>query len=233
MNRQKIKADCENPDWQGRWWRHSLIFEMDNGGKTRPKSGADFWFDHFWKPRELTVWIYELMRRLPNTKMDIDDKNKKALQALPPYPRLSEEQKAALVFIVNRALDSELINEEVSTLYNSTDRSHMPEWQHGQPHKLPDWRQVEALDRVEADQTAEKKDSRWEKRRRARERAMTFLPLILSVWKLMTKDSLQNIIIPPLQNNQGHSLHGAIFSDTELNEALKKAKQQATPAFKI
>lgn len=214
-------------DWYQHWWRQSRIADVDVKGKTKPKTDATFWFDHFWEPRELAIWIYELVRRLPNTKIEKDklsNENKEILRSMPPYLKLSVQQKAALASIITRVLDSKLINEEASVLYNSTARSHLPEWQQGQPHKLTDWRQVEVLDKKEAEQMDYGINARWEIRRQARERAMIFVPLVLSAWKLMQDELLEKINVPPLQDAKEHALSGAVISDAELEAALKRAR---------
>ena len=149
MKKQKIHPLYEDPNWYVHWWRQSHIFKVDDtDGKSSPITGAEFWFAQFWEPRELAVWLYELVRRLANTKISegkISAEEKKLLQEMPPYLHLSAQQKADLAFIIARELNTEAINAETSTLYNSTDRSHLPGWQQGQPQKLSDWRQVEAL----------------------------------------------------------------------------------------
>lgn len=226
MRQHKIKDNCENSDWYAHWWRQSRIADVDVKGKTKPKTDAEFWFDHYWKPRELAIWIYELVRRLPNTKIQSDtisDGDEAILRTMPPYLKLSLQQKTLLVSIITRVLDSKLINEEASALYNSAARSHLPEWQQGQPHKLTDWRQVEVLDKKEAEQNEGEKKARWEIRRQARERAMIFLPMVLSVWRLMHDELLEKIGVPPLRDAQAHPLSGAVISVSDLEAALKRA----------
>lgn len=207
--------------------------KINGKGKTEAKAEAQFWFDTFWQPRELAIWIYELVRRLPNTKLnksEISDSNRETLLALPPYTKLSGQQKAVLVFIIARVLDSKSINDETSSLYNSTTRSHLPKWQQGQPDKLGDWRQVESMDKPVGTQSVgsnnyDEQTRRWERRRQARERAKIFLPLVLAVWKLMlTTSELKKIIIPSLRNAKEYDLSGVVFSDAELEAALKRAK---------
>ena len=69
MSRRKVKLPTGSSDWYAHWWRQSRIADVDGKGKTKPKADAKFWFEHFWEPRELAIWIYELVRRLPNTKI--------------------------------------------------------------------------------------------------------------------------------------------------------------------
>ena len=227
MSRRKVKLPTGSSDWYAHWWRQSRIADVDGKGKTKPKADAKFWFEHFWEPRELAIWIYELVRRLPNTKIatgKLSGGDKAILRVMPPYLKLPVQQKAALVFIIARVLDSKLIRDEESALYESSTRSHLPAWQQGQPQKLTDWRQVEVLDKDEAGQTNDEKNDRWQIRSQAREHAMRFLPLILSVWKLASMSSLQNILIPPLKDTEEHQLSGAVISDADLEAALSRAK---------
>jgi hypothetical protein len=262
MKTRKIGLQPAEPGWYAHWWRDSPVAEVNAKGKTKAKPDAEFWFEHFWKPREFAIWIYELARRLPNTKIkppELSASDRDILCILPPYPKLSAEQRAALVFIITRVLDPKLINEENSALYNTTARAHLPKWRRGQPHLLKDWRQVEEMDKPEVtptigeehddarakqketrltkrreererakkdDERAKQKETRLTKRREARERAKKFLPLVLSVWKLMAKIPGQNkLIIPLLRSPDEHDLAGVIISDAELVTALKRAKK--------
>lgn len=238
MKTRKIGLQPAEPGWYAHWWRDSPVAEVNAKGKTKAKPDAEFWFEHFWKPREFAIWIYELARRLPNTKIkppELSASDRDILCILPPYPKLSAEQRAALVFIITRVLDPKLINEENSALYNTTARAHLPKWRRGQPHLLKDWRQVEEMDKPEVtptigeehdDARAKQKETRLTKRREARERAKKFLPLVLSVWKLMAKIPGQNkLIIPLLRSPDEHDLAGVIISDAELVTALKRAKK--------
>ena len=82
------------------------------------------------------------------------------------------------------------------------------------------------MDKPVGEQTVQAKESRLEKRRRARDRARIFLPLILSAWELMPKLSKQKAMLIPLSNNEKENeLSGAVFKAGELKAALKMAKQ--------
>ena len=71
METRKYKLQHVEPDWYAHWWRNSPIVDVDSKGKTKAKAHAGLWCDHFWKPRELVIWIYESVRRLPNIRIDI------------------------------------------------------------------------------------------------------------------------------------------------------------------
>jgi len=216
MKPPKKTLPHEEPEWYAHWWRRSPVVQVNAKGKTAAKPDADFWFEHFWKPRELAVWIYELVRRLPKTRMGLQKKQIKSLQAMPPYPKLSPEQRAVLVFAITRELDPKLIGETTSMQFDSTSREMLQEWQRGQHDKLADWRQIESLDKLSGSRNEGGKELRWDKRRRARARAETNLPLVLTVWTLMSTVSRRNLMVPRLQNSKPHSLTGAVFSEAEL-----------------
>jgi hypothetical protein len=244
MKSPKIKHKPADPGWYEHWWRKSPVAEVNDKGKTKAKPDAEFWFDNYWKPRELAIWIYELVRRLPqietNRSRKPESKIAKAdiniLLALPPYPRLSPEQKAGLVSIITRKLDAKLINEECSALDNTSSRKQLPDWRRGQPHKLANWRQVEALDKKDRALSAEVQDKeralilkqqRWDKRREAREHARRYLPLVLPFWKFMLNASGENaLIIPLLRSPKQHALSEAIITDAEFLRALQKVKKR-------
>ena len=146
----------------------------------------------------------------------LPEKQIKILQAMPPYPKLSPEQRAVLVFAITRELDPKLIGETTSIQFDSTSREMLQEWQRGQHDKLADWRQIESLDKLAGTRNEDGKKLRWDKRRRARGRAETFLPLMLPVWTLLSTVSRRKMFGPRLQNSNPHSLTGAVFSEAEL-----------------
>jgi len=235
MSRRKINSKPQDPCWYEHWWRNSRIIDVGIKGGSKPKPDAEFWFEHYWQPREQAIWIYELVRRLPNTKIveeKIPNAEKQLLLAMPPYLKLSAQQKATLVHYVTRSQDSKLIKEESKVLYGSTDRSHLPTWQQKETAKLRDWRHVEAMDEMEPTPPAghqgegqKEPQARLERRRVARGYAQRFLPLVLSVWKLMPRGLSKKMRCPPPQVAKPHDLSGAVFSDAEFAAIIKRARR--------
>ncbi|EEF60609.1 hypothetical protein Cflav_PD6199 [Pedosphaera parvula Ellin514] len=72
-------------DKRPHWWKTSPFFGP----------GADFWYDKFWKPRVLSAWAYELVRRLedfPRLEIpELSPEDREMLRGMPPYPRLSHQ----------------------------------------------------------------------------------------------------------------------------------------------
>ena len=115
--------------------------EKDRYGNYGAKPGAEFWYDNFWKPRMLSAWSYELVRRLPRLKLKqpkLSAEDSVVLQSLRPYPQLTSTQKK----ILSAALASQFKPDVPALMLGNS-----AEWQQGQIFKLGDWRQIEALDR--------------------------------------------------------------------------------------
>lgn len=51
------------------WLNHAPFMVKDEYGHYAAKPGAEFWHDNFWKPRMLSAWAYELVRRLLRLKL--------------------------------------------------------------------------------------------------------------------------------------------------------------------
>lgn len=145
---------------------------LNSHGFYTARTGAEFWYDNFWKPRRLSAWIYELVRRLPKLKMrnpKLTTQDLVQLRSMPSYPQLTTAQKKILAAIVasqfNAHLPEDMLGNDAS-------------WQEGQIFKLCDWRQIEALDRP-----AEQDDR--SARKRAREYIRRYWRLILVAWMNM------------------------------------------------
>ena len=136
------------------------------------RPGAEFWYEHFWKPRLLSAWFYELVRRLPKIQaaaLQLRAADLTSLHSMPPYPQLSLLQRKWLSFIVS----SQLQEQRPDDLLGST-----ASWLTGQSFRLGDWEQIEHLDLPAVKQKAQL--VRWSKNYAAR-----YSQLILGAWNTM------------------------------------------------
>lgn len=109
-NLDSIAESHDSNRWWRHWWKESPIFELPVGKPEQSRFGAEFWYQHFWQPKRLSVWAYELVRRLARLKKIRDPKLSKAerfgLERMPPYTDLNFEQKQILAHVFYAGLDS-------------------------------------------------------------------------------------------------------------------------------
>lgn len=134
------------PDPWDHWWRRSPIFMFDRAYGWVARPGAEFWYENFWKPRALSAWMYELVRRWHKLTQRYSGlaarykdaiPNAKGARFWPPYVQLNGTQKSALAFVVASQFGkaSEVIGDPRDS------------WRkEGRFSRLGDWRQIEALD---------------------------------------------------------------------------------------
>jgi hypothetical protein len=160
--------------------------------------------------------MYELVRRLPNTRIPIPVEASRVLKRLPPYPKLTPEHKQILFIIVSRELNPRLVLQEQSVIGASL----MPAWKEGQASKLGNWSQVAALEKPVDAYTQED-------RRHGRKHARKFLPLILCACKIMSMSSNRRVkFLQHLPDAEIHELSEASFSTIELQRAIEEALAQ-------
>jgi hypothetical protein len=133
--------------WWDHWWKDSPLFKRPQKGHTvELKTGAEFWYEHYWKPRELGVWAYELVRRRIKLRLrssELTGAEDKQLSSLPPYNQLDHNKKVIFLATFFGQMDgSDRAIQRSLEFKNALEEP----WLDGQPNKLGDWRQVEDID---------------------------------------------------------------------------------------
>ena len=211
------KQRVAGSQWQDRWWLRSPLAEIA-AGRSRSKHGAEFWYQHYWKPRELSAWLYELVRRLPNTRRPIPEPVRRQLLRMPPYPNLSFHQRNMLFIIVSRELNPSSLSQTKVVL----GESRLPAWKQGQAAKLGNWSHVEAMGKPVNSST-------MDDRRYGRENAIRFLPLIISAWRLMSLGPAQQAkFLQAVPDPERQEFSGARISLPEFRAALAEAVKKVT-----
>jgi hypothetical protein len=171
------------------------------------RPGAEFWYSHYWKPRMLAVWIYELVRRMAKLQLEtpkLSGADRALLRSWPPYPTLTLRQKQLLC----ASLVSQLDHHPSGQLLGPGEFAIK-----GQLTKLGDWRQIEALD-LPPD------DSEPEARNRARKYIRRYWTLVRSGWQSMEAGE----ILAPRRRPR-HELSGRTLSRKRLQNVLKAASR--------
>jgi len=130
---------------------------------------------------------------------------------MPPYPRLTLQQKTFLFHVISRELDQTLIKRNRIVI----GAEHLSRWKQGQACKLGNWGHVEAMDQRVTEATRED-------RRNGRHHALKFLPLVLSTWRLMHIEGISHFEPEP----KAHELSGMVFSYSEFRQIVEKAAKE-------
>ena len=206
------RASSRTADEWDPWWQRSPLFRRDEYGQYTSRPGAEFWYEHFWKPRALSAWAYELCRRLrklpKQQKLQLTKTDRAILKCMPTYPRLASTQKQLLQAIFSTQFD------KIWPVFHPQSDS-QESWKQGQPAKLGDWRQIEELDLAFDQQDTERRHSTKEYMRR-------FWPLLRAACQFLFANepggSLLHSVSPP-----NHELSGWQFTPKQFEQALESA----------
>jgi hypothetical protein len=206
--------------WE-QWWKFSPIFMLDDYGHYVSRSRAEFWFENFWKPRALSAWAYELVRRLaklPRQKLlRLTPADKSLLESMPPYPHLAPHQKQLLYAVFT----NEFLRFRGGVWYDANQFSSRDQpaqsWRQGQVERLGEWKQIELLDLKHDDQDLDQ-------RKLARKYIRRFWPLIRAIWLLGRGDEVPVPLPFPLKE---HKFTGCTFSLAQLGKAVKSCQKKA------
>jgi hypothetical protein len=209
--------------WQ-QWWKSSPIFMRDQYGRYVSQPGAEFWFENFWKPRALSAWAYELVRRLaklpPQRLLPLSPAEKNMLESMPPYPHLAPNQKQLLYAVfTNEFLRFRGGIWYYTNQFSSSDQPTLS-WRQGQVERLGEWKQIELLDLKTDDQDLDQ-------RRLAKKYIRRFWPLIRAIWRLGRDNDGKKFLVPlPLPLKQ-HKFTGCFFSLAQNRRAVKACQKKA------
>jgi hypothetical protein len=191
------------------WWRHCSFLKFVDQAPGKPVASTDggFWFETFWKPREASIWAYELCRRLSRLKgkTTIDPKIRELLGALPPYPDLTHLQRLSLT----------LVFEAQARLDGLEEAQKGEAWKSGDIYRLLDWRLVEELDLPPSKGDPNKFDERKKRRENSIAYAKRYVDLVLAA--VGSPTLLGRLQIPD------HDLTGFSFSTAHLERVLSKS----------
>ncbi len=216
----------EWPDgWWDHWWNHSPILKRQPEKKADvAQPGAGFWYEHYWKPRNLGVWAYELVRRLVKlrqlrtiklTKADLNQ-----LKSLPPYPKLEHGKKNVFLAIFFAHMDE--ADRQILPLLKINAALEEP-WLAGQPNKLGNWCQIEDIDAgADEDKRTNRKapisymERYW--------RLILFASRAAGIGDAALDESKKIEYIPLDVPTEEHELTGFEFSEEQVKSALKRIK---------
>lgn len=160
-----------NP-WE-HWWKRSPFMVHYCSRRDGGIPGEKFWYEGFWKPRVLSAWAYELVRRLAKLKLkqpQLSANDKALLRSLPLYLQLTSKQKR----ILSAAMASQFENDAPGHMLG-----HAATWQQGEFLRLGGWHQIEALDQIPASAADP------EARKLACDYIRRYWPLIRAAWMFM------------------------------------------------
>jgi hypothetical protein len=180
------------------------------------RSSAEFWHQHFWRPKRLSVWAYELVRRLTKLKTisvpKLSEFERCELEKMPPYTDLNFEQKQILTHVFYAELESP--QSQLEKILATAEETML--WQQGQPNKLGHWNQVEVLDK-------KYDESQKDLRQDAKNYIRRYWPLVKTAWLAMNQS--EEIFRPNSLLVARHALSDFSFTKKQLVEALKRAKK--------
>jgi len=197
------------------WWRHSPIFMRDQYRHYVSRPGAEFWFDNFWKPRILSAWAYELVRRMPRLQIqEAKTADKDLLASMPPYSRLKPYQKQFLYAVFSNEYVKFRSEWEMDNDQPASGDKPGRLWRQGQVEKLGDWTQIEILDRKYDPADKDKRDL-------AKKYIRRFWPLIGPIWRLIGHSDGEQLALPLPHPLQQHEFTRCYFSWAQFREAVR------------
>lgn len=195
---QKSKSSEENVQW----YLHSPVFNLA-GGRSIARPNAEFWFKEFWKRCEQSAFAYELLRGVAHLDVTwLSKTDRKAIQGLPPYPDLALEDQKLLQTLFSIP--------EKPCRTEETTRSQP--WTMGKPRLK--WDYVREVNGKESDKT---------RRRRAREAAKRYWPLIQAFLFRQRQQPAHpaGFKIPKIE----HRLAGCLFTPEQVVNAVQSARK--------